>query len=59
MIFLMENQKLIAEGSGAVTTASILSGKYKPECEENVVCVISGGNVDMKVLNEILNNKLK
>ena len=59
MIFLMENQKLIAEGSGAVTTASILSGKYKPESGENVVCVISGGNVDMKVLKEILNNKLK
>ena len=54
MIFLMENQKLVAEGSGAVTTAGLLSGKYKPENGENVVCIISGGNVDMKVLNGIL-----
>ena len=54
MVFLMENQKLVAEGSGAVTTACLLSNKYIPEKEENVVCIISGGNVDMKVLNGIL-----
>ena len=59
MIFLMENQKLVAEGSGAVTTAGLLSKKYIPEANENVVCIISGGNVDMKKVNEILNDTLK
>lgn len=59
MIFLMENQKLVAEGSGAVTTAGLLSKKYIPKANENVVCIISGGNVDMKKVNEILNNALK
>ena len=59
MIFLMENQKLVAEGSGAVTTAGLLSKKYMPKADENVVCIISGGNVDMKKVNEILNDKLK
>lgn len=54
MIFLMQNQKLVAEGSGAVTTAGLLSKKYIPQENENVVCIISGGNVDMKVLNGIL-----
>ena len=59
MIFLMENQKLVAEGSGAVTTAGLLSKKYMPKADENVVCIISGGNVDMKKVNEILNDTLK
>lgn len=58
IVFLMENQKLIAEGSGAVTTAALLSKKYMPKANENVVCVISGGNIDMKKVNEILNNAL-
>lgn len=59
MIFLMENQKLVAEGSGAVTTAGLLSKKYIPKANENVVCIISGGNVDMKKINEILSDSLK
>ena len=31
MLFLMENQKVVAEGAGAVTTAALLSGKYVPK----------------------------
>ncbi|MEG0856723.1 MAG: threonine ammonia-lyase [Terrisporobacter sp.] len=54
LLFLMENQKIIAEGSGAVTTAAILSGKYKPRKNENVVCVISGGNIDVNTLHKII-----
>ena len=42
VLFLMENQKVVAEGSGAVTTAAILTGKYKPKENENVVLIISG-----------------
>lgn len=54
VLFLMENQKVVAEGSGAVTTAALLSEKYKPQPNENVVCIISGGNVDVNTLNKIL-----
>jgi len=54
LLFLMENQKVVAEGSGAVTTAAILSGKYKPKADENVVCIISGGNIDVNTLNRII-----
>ena len=54
VLFLMENQKVVSEGSGAVTTAAILSGKYKPSENENVVCIISGGNIDVNVLNKIV-----
>ncbi len=54
LLFLMENQKVVAEGSGAVTTAALLSGKYKPKANENVVCIISGGNIDVNTLNKII-----
>ena len=54
LLFLMENQKVVAEGSGAVTTAALLSGKYKPKAGENVVCIISGGNIDVNTLNKIV-----
>ena len=58
MLFLLENQKLIAEGSGAVSTAALLSGKYKPVKGENVVCVISGGNVDVNTLYRVIGTAL-
>lgn len=54
LLFLLENQKVVAEGSGAVTTAAILSEKYKPKANENVVCIISGGNIDVNTLNRII-----
>ena len=54
LLFLMENQKVVAEGSGAVTTGAILSGKYIPKKNENVVCIISGGNIDINTLNRII-----
>ncbi|MGL4796942.1 MAG: threonine ammonia-lyase [Paraclostridium sp.] len=58
MLFLLENQKLIAEGSGAVSTAALLSGKYTPAEGENVVCVISGGNVDVNTLYRVIGTAL-
>ena len=54
LLFLMENQKVVSEGSGAVTTAAILSKKYKPKPGENVVCIISGGNIDVNTLSRIV-----
>ena len=54
MLFLMENQKVVAEGSGAVSTAALLSKKYVPKKDENVVCIISGGNVDVNTLYRII-----
>lgn len=54
MLFLMENQKVVSEGSGAVSTAALLSGKYAPKKDENVVCVISGGNVDVNTLYRVI-----
>ncbi|WP_195937737.1 threonine ammonia-lyase [Romboutsia sp. 1001713B170131_170501_G6] len=58
MLFLMENQKVVAEGAGAVSTAAMVSGKYVPAKDENVVCVISGGNVDVNTLYRVIGTAL-
>ena len=54
MLFLMENQKILSEGSGAVTAAALLNKKYVPQKDENVVCIVSGGNVDVNTLYRII-----
>ena len=58
IVYLMENLKVVAEGSGAVTTAALLSEKYIPKENENVVCIISGGNVDVNNLYRIIGSGL-
>lgn len=54
MLFILENQKLVSEGSGAVCAAALLSEKYIPKKDENVVCIISGGNLDVNILYRII-----
>lgn len=58
MVFLLEYQKLIAEGAGAVSTAAVWSGKYVPSKDENVVCIISGGNVDINTMYRVIDTGL-
>ena len=43
---LAENNRIIAEGAGAVAVAAALSGQYRPD---KVCAVISGGNIDSDV----------
>lgn len=57
MLFLLEKQKIVAEGSGAVSVAALLSGKYQAK-DENVVCVISGGNVDVNMMYRVIDTAL-
>jgi len=45
--------KFLAEPSGAVALAALLSGKF-PYKNNKVVIVISGGNVDSKNIKEVL-----
>jgi len=59
ILYMMESQKIVAEGAGAVSTAALLSGKYKPAEGERVVCVVSGGNVDINTLYRIMSVALK
>jgi threonine dehydratase len=56
-VFLLERHKTVAEGAGAVTTAAILSGKVN-NLGDNVVCIISGGNLDINMIGKIIRQGL-
>ena len=58
ILTLMERQKLVAEGAGAVAVAAVLSDKV-PVDGKNVVCVVSGGNIDVNILSRVLTRGLK
>jgi threonine dehydratase len=53
MRFLFERAKLVVEGAGAATTAALLAGKV-PEAQGQMVAIVSGGNLDLARLREIL-----
>ena len=57
ILSLMENQKLVAEGAGAVPVAAALYGKL-PIQGKKTVCLISGGNIDVNILSRVINRGL-
>lgn len=56
-VFLLERHKTVAEGAGAVPAAAILAGKTN-NLGENVVCLISGGNLDINMMGKIIRQGL-
>ncbi|MGH7558483.1 MAG: threonine ammonia-lyase [Gemmatimonadota bacterium] len=54
MQLLLERVKLLAEPAGAASLAGLLSEGFDIAPGSTVVCVLSGGNVDMERLKEIL-----
>lgn len=57
ILTLIEKQKLIAEGAGAVPVAAVLFDKLDLK-GKNVVCLISGGNIDVAILSRVINRGL-
>ena len=57
ILALIEKQKLIAEGAGAVAVAAAMFGKLPIE-GKNVVCVVSGGNIDVNILSRVITRGL-
>ncbi|MPN19677.1 L-threonine ammonia-lyase [bioreactor metagenome] len=55
ILLLMERHKMITEGAGALSVAGLK--KLAPE-DKNVVCVISGGNIDISTISAIINRAL-
>ena len=53
---LMEKQKLVSEGAGAVAVAAALSGKLN--LKGKTVLLVSGGNIDVTVLSRVINRAL-
>ncbi len=57
ILSLMENQKLVTEGAGAVSVAAALFGKL-PLRGKKVVCLVSGGNIDVTILSRVITRGL-
>ena len=55
---LMEKQKLVAEGAGAVPVAAVMFDKIPLEGKK-VVCIVSGGNIDVNILNGVITRGLQ
>lgn len=57
ILAMMEQHKLIAEGAGAVSVAAAMFNKVPLE-GKNVVCLVSGGNIDVNILNRVITRGL-
>ncbi len=57
ILALIENQKMIAEGAGAAAVAAVMFDKFQLK-GKRVVCVVSGGNIDVTSLSRVINRGL-
>jgi len=58
ILFLLEKQKLVVEGGGAVGVAAILHDKIKYSKNTKIGIVLSGGNIDVQMLSVIIEKGL-
>jgi threonine dehydratase len=54
ILYLLEKEKTVVEGAGAVGVAAVMLGRVKPSPEGATVIVLSGGNVDAALLVEAI-----
>ena len=57
ILSLIEHQKLISEGAGAVSVAAVMFDKI-PVKGKKVVCLVSGGNIDVTILSRVIRRGL-
>ncbi|MDO4570415.1 MAG: threonine ammonia-lyase [Planctomycetia bacterium] len=57
ILFLIESQKLIAEGAGAAPVAAAMFNKLPIEGKKTM-CLVSGGNIDVTILSRIITRGL-
>ncbi|MDF2839041.1 MAG: L-threonine ammonia-lyase [Evtepia sp.] len=57
ILMLIEKQKLISEGAGAVGVAAAMFHKL-PINGKKVVCIVSGGNIDVNILSRVITRGL-
>lgn len=54
MFLLMERSKIVAEPAGAASLAYLISDEKSKQRDKNIVSIISGGNVDMYLLGQVV-----
>ncbi len=57
ILALLEKQKLVSEGAGAVSVAAAMFDKL-PIKGKKTVCLVSGGNIDVSTLNRVITRGL-
>ncbi len=57
ILTLMERQKLVAEGAGALSVAAAMFEKL-PLKNKKTACIVSGGNIDVNILSRVINRGL-
>lgn len=57
ILALMEQQKLVTEGAGAVPVAAAMFNKV-PVKDKKTVCLLSGGNIDVTILSRVIKRGL-
>lgn len=58
ILYLLEQEKTVAEGAGAATVAALLAGKVNIPKGDKVIAVVSGGNIDVNVISRIIERGL-
>lgn len=58
ILYLLENQKLVVEGAGASVVAALLHHKFKVQDNASIGLVLSGGNIDVTMLGNIIERGL-
>lgn len=54
---LLEKEKVVAEGAGATSVAAVMFNKV-PVKGKKLVCIVSGGNIDVTILNRVVERGL-
>lgn len=57
ILSLMERQKMVAEGAGAVSVAATMFDKLELNGKKTV-CLLSGGNIDVNILSRVITRGL-
>jgi threonine dehydratase len=58
ILYLLEKEKTVAEGAGAVSVAALLNHKVRGLEGKRVVAMVSGGNIDVNVVARVIERGL-
>jgi len=58
ILLLLEREKSVVEGAGAVPVAALLSGRIPVAPGEDAVAVLCGGNIDVNIISRIIDRGL-
>ncbi len=58
VLFLLERHKIIVEGAGAASVAALLHHKLDLSKSKKIAAILSGGNIDVQMLNIIIEKGL-